>query len=252
MDEQFHLYERIISDFINLFSVSARNPLAKDIDHTLGRYTEKGRFYHTQTHLLEMAYMLSPYQQGMSDKDLFTAIGFIIFHDAIYSTKTMDDIQENENRSAELAGRVLHAHIRQGDQVGRWKFDISDAVTHIETLIRASKHHEIDPQADPLGALLLDIDMAILAADRGRYKIYADQVRQEYTYHGLLTDSDFMEARSTMFLKAMLDKPRIFLTDHFETTYADQARDNMRWEIEYSKERKKTLNSWLQQGPRRG
>lgn len=251
MNQSYVLYQNTIIDYINLFPTVNRGGIAKELDHVLGRYTEPSRFYHTLQHLREMCELLLPHKDEMHDRDYFTAVGFIIFHDAIYSTRTINDIQENENRSADMACHVLRTHIGQGDQVGRWTFDMSDAVSHIEALIRASKHHEIDPQADPLGALLLDIDMAILAADRGRYKVYADQVRQEYTYHGLLTDRDFMEARSTMFLKEKLDKPRIFLTDHFEAKYADQARDNMRWEIEHSTQRKEMFNRWLSQGPRR-
>lgn len=73
------------------------------------------------------------------------------------------------------------------------------------------KERDLGPRS--LEQIFLDIDMSILASDSKTYKIYSQNVRQEYIH---FEDQDFRKGRGA-FLKGLIEKKiRIFKSDLFE------------------------------------
>lgn len=120
------------------------------------RYHEPQRAYHTLQHIGECISHLTSVRSAPAE----VAVA-VWFHDAIYNPQASD----NEKRSAAWARAVL------GDApVGR----------AVETMILATKHEAV-PQ-DAASRLLVDIDLAILAAPEPRYSEYEAQIRKEYSF----------------------------------------------------------------------
>lgn len=133
------------------------------------------------------------------------------FHDAIYLSWRKD----NEERSALWAERALES---MGASAGLRQ--------RTSALIRQTANHAAGG-ADGDDALFLDMDCAILGAAPDIYARYAANVRREYFW---APTSLYRKGRSA-FLKAQLDRSRIFLTDLYEARFAEQARENLHHEL---------------------
>lgn len=177
---------------------------------------EPHRAYHTHYHLYEMFKQADGHDLSPANVQFMRA--FILFHDYFYETTPLERYAENEKRSADIAIAFL-------TEAG------ADAafITRVSEAIIASKTHEIDVKRDPVAALALDIDMAILAAGPGRYITYLRQVREEFKVY---SDDMFYNARRNQFLEPTLKKTRIFKTDNMHARYDKAARRNMRLEIQ--------------------
>ena len=135
----------------------------------------------------------------------------IWFHDAIYEPGAHD----NEVMSARLAIETL--------RLAGWDRERTDRVG---VLIMYTAQHRA-PEEDRDAALLLDLDLSILGADSATYALYVRQVRKEYPH---LTDHAFDDGRLG-FLNQMLQRPALFLTDHFSSLLEATARRNLRHEL---------------------
>jgi predicted metal-dependent HD superfamily phosphohydrolase len=120
------------------------------------RYQEPQRAYHTLQHVSECIGHLTSVRNAPQEVALA-----VWFHDAIYNPRASD----NEKRSAAWARAVL------GDTPVGGK---------VETMVLATKHEAV-PQ-DAAARLLVDIDLAILAAPEPRYSEYETQIRKEYAF----------------------------------------------------------------------
>lgn len=95
-------------------------------------------------------------------------------------------------------------------------------------MIRATKNHN---PADEETNLFTDADLSILGAAPEAYEQYTRQVRREYgLYPGFL----YTRGRKKV-LNHFLNMPRIFKTSGFYTRYEEQARKNLRSELEAMK-----------------
>lgn len=86
------------------------------------------------------------------------------FHDIVYDTH----IRDNEEKSADYAVDMLNTLAIP-----------ANTFTKVKNLIMATKNHQahdIDSQ------VLLDADLAILAAESVEYQKYAQAIRQEYAW----------------------------------------------------------------------
>ena len=194
-------------DQMNALGQSPNEPV---IDKLLAAYAEPHRRYHGLTHL---EYIFAEIDRMAGE---FREPGRVWlaawFHDAIYNTKAKD----NEVRSARLAHEEL-AGLALADGL----------VDRVTALIEATASHQ-DGGSDHDDDLFLDIDFSILGAPPEIYDRYAEGVREEYGWApGLL----YRQGRRA-FLKSARKAPRIFLTDHYESRLGDQARENMRRELE--------------------
>lgn len=185
-------------------------------DDLASRYSGKYRHYHTLEHLRECFELFDQYRGLFAEPD--TAELALWFHDAVLDTRKAD----NEEQSAALARKVLSELGVDEKIIGR-----------VEHMILATKKHIVD-ENDLDTALMLDIDMAILAARPVRYKEYLDQVIREFFAEDIR--EKFLAARAERFLIPVMDRDRIFISNALHARFNDQARKNMAWEISLSEE----------------
>ena len=142
----------------------------------------------------------------------------VLYHDAMY----VPGARDNEARSAELA--------RQ--HIARWLADAGIDATRVTELIRLTARHgalaNSDLASDPHPAdarHFLDCDMAILGAAPSVFAAYDRAIANEY--RGVVPAWLFKLNRRR-FLKVLLARERIFLSDFFHARLDAQARINLR------------------------
>lgn len=170
----------------------------------LARYAEPHRHYHTRQHLDEcFTHWAQVRQWAQRPHDIEIALWF---HDAIYETAHKD----NEAQSANWAHAAVLSH------------GLTEEVAHrIHALVMATAHH-----ARPVGDdanLLIDIDLGILGTSPSRFAAYETQVRQEYAW----VPACVYKRERRKVLQAFLNRPYIYATPYFRTTYEAQARANL-------------------------
>lgn len=170
----------------------------------------------------------------------------ILFHDAVYDPQAHD----NEEQSVTWLKQFLH----ESQQLAEGRAGSSDAVLWAnteavtalqdttQTYILATKQHlslppvewlcdEADSgvredlpagREDPPLHLLLDLDLAVLGCPEAVYRVYADQIRQEYSF---FPDSAFCEGRLA-FLNSLSAHRQLFKTRYFFHRLEQQARAN--------------------------
>ncbi len=137
----------------------------------------------------------------------------LLFHDAIYEPGQRD----NEARSAALARETIP----------RWwpAAGIDDARV-AELIGLTARHGQLTPQdVDADAALMLDCDMAILAAPPAEFDAYDQAIAEEYRGH---VPAFLYRINRRRFLRGVLAQPRIFLSDWFHARCDAQARANLR------------------------
>lgn len=145
------------------------------------------------------------------------------FHDAVYEGAPGED----ERRSEQLANTSLEPLVTAGLLSG-------DELQMVSLLVRATATHELPESADlPAGyepadiQFFLDADMAILAADSAHYRRYLRGVRSEYSHF----DDEAFRAGRTTFLRSILGRERIFLSEQALQLWEEPARANLQAEL---------------------
>ena len=176
-------------------------------------YASPPRAYHGWAHVQAVLGHYREVADGPGWRQPAEAWLAVLYHDAIYEAGRAD----NESRSAELAradvAQWLPAHGVDADRVA-W-------------LIRlTARHGELAAdQVDADAALFLDCDMAILGADPAAFDAYDRGIAAEY--RGKVPGWLFRLNRRR-FLKGLLARERIFLSDFFHARLDAQARRNLR------------------------
>jgi predicted metal-dependent HD superfamily phosphohydrolase len=173
-------------------------------------YAEPHRRYHKRRHIESCLDLLDDWP-GLSADERRRLEWAIWWHDAVYDPRASD----NEARSAELACRELPA-------LGASTEDVEE----VARLIRLTAGHSV-PEGDRLGAILVSIDLSILAARPADYDAYAEAVRQEYAH---VPDAQWTSGRAAV-LQRFLDAPVIFPDPEFRAAWEAQARANLAREI---------------------
>ena len=167
-------------------------------------YSQPHRHYHTLQHLQEC---FAHFDQVRASAQVPAEIEIALwFHDAIYDTRSKD----NEERSAQWA------------QTAAMEAGATDSTaSRLAALVMMTKH-DARP-ADHDARLLVDVDLAILGADRVRFDQYEEQVRREYSWvPGIL----YRRERRRV-LQQFADRPQIYSTGHFLATLEGPARANL-------------------------
>jgi predicted metal-dependent HD superfamily phosphohydrolase len=188
--------------FIDL-DVAVPPPCA--FDEIVARYSEPHRAYHTTQHLQE-CFGRFEFARALIQRPGEVAVA-PFYHDAIHDTHARD----SEEQSATLAANVLEEYC-SADQ---------EAVERVRTLILATKHDAVP--ADNDAKLLVDMDLAILGADRARFDEYEAQVRFEYSWG---SPEDFRKGRADV-LRHFLARESIYSTEMFRTRLESAARSNL-------------------------
>lgn len=173
----------------------------------LQRWTQVHRQYHTPVHLLECLEAideLAPEVLGIDPpRELLLAAWF---HDAVYDGVPGSD----EERSALLAE----------EQIG------GDLGAEVARLVRLTKDHRVAPD-DLVGAVLVDADLAILAAPRVRYDRYVAQVRSEYAQ---VPDEQWRAGRGQV-LRSFRDRTRLYAGVWAEREWRGRVQENLESEL---------------------
>lgn len=190
----------------------------------LQAWEQPHRAYHHSGHLSQMLTDLDRLYahrtQGSTPLPLVLAAWF---HDAVYEGAPGED----ERRSEQLAGASLEPLVTAG-------LLSEEELQLVRLLVRATATHEL-PESTELPAgynpadieFFLDADIAILAAEPARYRRYLRGVRSEYSH---FDDEAFRIGRTT-FLRSILGRERIFLSERARELWEEPARANLRGEL---------------------
>lgn len=181
------------------------------MNDVIRRYTESHRRYHGVDHLVQVVRRANELLQAESDHpqgvDADTVVLAAWFHDVVYDPRADD----NERRSADLAGTVLRALGLQAHMI-----------VAVERLVMATREHRASRLDE---AILLDADLAVLGAVPDVYATYVGLVRDEYAH---VSDDDWRVGRSSV-LRHLLSAP-IFVTATAAEAN-DQAVENLGAEL---------------------
>ena len=175
------------------------------------RYAEPHRSYHGQAHVDALLDGLT--QEAGAMRHPAAAELAVWYHDAIYDPAATD----NEDRSAALL---------LGEMTGLVCPDVLQAAA---VMIYATAGHTLPPGLDEElradVATFLDLDMAVLGTAPAEYAAYEAGVAAEYApVYGL---EAFRTGRGA-FLRGMLARERLFLTERFHRRLDAVARVNLR------------------------
>lgn len=180
------------------------------LDSVLARHCEAHRRYHTLTHVMwVLRHITTLVTAGEPTTDLAAVQLAALWHDAVHDVAASD----NEARSAALA---LIAAAELGWSVSRQQL--------VQRLVLATAGHL---PANDDEALLVDADLAILAAPAQDYVAYVTGVRAEYTH----VDDDSWRAGRTAVLAGFLAQPHLFTTATMRSHSEARARSNITAEL---------------------
>lgn len=175
----------------------------------LDAYSGPDRHYHGLKHLEFLFGEIDQHSDRISDFYRLELAAW--FHDWIYDTQRND----NEARSADTALAMLE-EMRVSPNLRE----------RVAALIRMTQSHTSSGDEDD--DLFLDMDFAILGAPARAYDQYAEQVRAEFSW----VPAELFDAGRAEFLRSVLARKRIFLTEIYEARLGEQARDNVSREID--------------------
>lgn len=171
----------------------------------LARYAESHRAYHGTAHLEEC---FARYDSAAHLARLPGEAQLALwYHDAVYDPHSTS----NEADSADLAEAALRGAGATGETVDR-----------VRRLILATRHGEQPEAGDP--ALVVDVDLGILAAGPARFAEYEQQIRQEYAW---VPEMLYRAARRRI-LEGFLERPAVYTTAWFRERDESRARENLR------------------------
>jgi predicted metal-dependent HD superfamily phosphohydrolase len=174
-------------------------------EQLIAAYSSPGRHYHNLAHIEDCLAALARVE-NLSPREREILTEAIWWHDVVYDATRAD----NEELSAQLAERRVRADIR----------------AEVARLIRLTKSHDVGAD-DRLGAILISIDLSILAAEPARYDAYAAAIRQEFIH---VPESDYRAGRAGV-LARFAARPVIFPDADFAARYDRPARDNLAREL---------------------
>ena len=209
-------------------SAESRARLAAQVaelgERLLQAWEQPHRAYHHSGHLSQMLTDLDRLYahrtQGSTPLPLVLAAWF---HDAVYEGAPGED----ERRSEQLASTSLEPLVTAGLLTGH-------ELQMVSLLVRATATHKL-PESTELPAgyepadiqFFLDADMAILAADSARYRRYLRGVRSEYSHF----DDEAFRAGRTTFLRSILGRKCVFLSEEGLQLWEEPAQTNLQAEL---------------------
>jgi predicted metal-dependent HD superfamily phosphohydrolase len=171
-------------------------------------YQEPWRFYHNINHI---DHCLKEYE--MVEKAIINKSAVLLaiwYHDVIY----LPGSRINERASGDVA-LVQLSTLAPADKIGH----------HVRRLIVGSRDRGIRSDA----RYFHDIDYSILGQDRDTYTRYVEAIYRE---NMVLFDVQDIKARRKIFLLKLLSK-RIFQSEFFRGLYEQQAKANIKYELEH-------------------
>lgn len=166
-------------------------------------YRHQSRHYHGEQHILACLAHLDRFERLATHPEQIELALWL--HDLVYDSRR----QDNEAASARQARLWL-------EQAG-----LHALAPRIEALILATCHQAT--AGDPDQALLVDIDLAILASPAPVYARYEADVRPEYAW---VAEPLFRAGRAQL-LRQLLAMPRLYQRDELASDWEKPARENL-------------------------
>ncbi len=181
-------------------------------DEIRAAYSESHRRYHTLSHLSHMWQELVQVRGMISEIDALVLA--LLYHDIIYDVRRQDNEEGSNLLMQERASQLnIPAPI----------------IEKASACILSTKKHKSSRDSDV--EYFLDADLSILGAEPNLYRLYARSIRSEYNMY---EDREYKKGRKAL-LEGLLKRKSIFRTSHFYERKEEQARQNIRDEIEYQK-----------------
>ncbi|WP_368578321.1 metal-dependent hydrolase [Acinetobacter pittii] len=175
----------------------------KIYDELIAAYSEKQRAYHTVQHLYEC---LSLYELVRSElNDPYSVALALWFHDVVYEPQALD----NELKSAELFEQLMAQDLQL------------DTMQKIKHWILATQKHGSTDETDL--QILLDIDLAILAATPERFIQYEQQIQQEYAW----VEPEVYSIKRKEILAHFYQLDPLYQTNYFQQNFELRAKQNL-------------------------
>jgi predicted metal-dependent HD superfamily phosphohydrolase len=193
--------------WVELFSSTSVNKstIHNGFQELVVRYSEKHRHYHNLSHINSCLEHLDEISDRIIDLEAIEIS--LLFHDVIYDPRRND----NEKMSSEYAKAFLGS------------IDLAfDKILKIGDLITLTKHPSF-PETDD-EKYMIDIDLAILAANKDSYDQYESSIRREYEF---VPRSLYKNGRKKV-LMSFEKSDRIYRTKYFYDKYENQARRNIK------------------------
>lgn len=176
------------------------------------RYAEPWRHYHNELHITEIKdHLLSAEQDGITIKDGAAAYAFVLWHDAVYDPQATHG--RNETMSAQLCSSEFGAIA-----------SITSRFNACDAILTTISHSCEGAGGNPDAPLLLDCDLAILAADPERFAAYNAAIRKEY-FH--VPETVYQTKRREV-LTHFLERDRLYMTQWAYERWEERARENLR------------------------
>jgi predicted metal-dependent HD superfamily phosphohydrolase len=172
-------------------------------DNLIKRYNENHRRYHNIKHLVFCLRQLDLAASFIEDIDAIEMA--LWFHDVVFEPIGKD----NEERSASLFKLVTKGYFAP------------DFVDTVSEIIVATKHNDIHTENNK--AYMLDIDLSSIGLPWAHFFQDCADLRAEVSG---ISDIRFY-SKKLLFLRALIDRPRIYLTDFFFARYEGKARGNI-------------------------
>lgn len=181
------------------------------LDEFVRAYGQSHRHYHTLDHIAALLRLLEEHGRGVGDHDGVALA--IFFHDVVYDPARHD----NEEASAALAGERLTG-------LGFPRELVAKVARHVSATVHGQG--ALSPDDADL-ALLLDLDLSILAAAPAAYQAYAQAIRREYAH---VAEELYRPGRRRV-LQAFLARKHIYRTEQLRALWEARARANIAGEI---------------------
>jgi predicted metal-dependent HD superfamily phosphohydrolase len=197
----------------NLWFVDIGSAVGGDevLDELVSRYAEPHRCYHATSHVIHVLNHLPHVldAEGIAaDSHVARSLRLALwYHDAIYNVRSAT----NEAYSAALAVRELAG------------LGVEDSLcADVSRLVMATKHPSNPASLDE--AIIVDVDLGILATSQENYDQYVSQVRREYSH---VSDADWRIGRARV-LASFLDADKLFYTTSGEVWHPIAIRNIQR------------------------
>jgi len=173
-------------------------------------YTDWSRHYHNLSHIWSLLNLSEQFAAELKEAALIDMS--IWFHDVVYDSKSKD----NEQQSAFFAEDLLRPYLSK------------EQLAFIGALIMSTAGHQPKMPENSDNLWFLDFDLAILAAEKKKYKAYSEAIREEYK--SLFSFFVYNSGRKKV-LKTFLGRKKLYFTDLFREQYEPIARENLAWEL---------------------
>ena len=182
-----------------------------DVEDLLGRYRQPHRRYHTLEHVAAVVRDVEALGGALDPAERAQVALAACAHDVVYDGNAGAD----ERASADWA----HAALRAAGVA-------EPAARRVAELVLLTADHTAGAD-DAAAAVLLDADLAVLAAEPAGYSRYVAAVRAEYAH---VPDEGWRAGRSAV-LRSLLDRDPLYLGAGARARWQDAARANLRAEL---------------------